>query len=429
MVPHTQPLHCALVNLGCRVNHAEIEAMRTGLLDKGVHITTSDIADIVVVNTCAVTGEAEAKSRKAIRRLAQNPTTKKVFVTGCAAYLFSNTFQSLSHKVELIHDKKRIPDAVCETRVTPAIKVSVLSSDDTLARLRREIKIQDGCNNACSYCIVRKARGQARSVPVEEILHNVKHAIDDGIGEIVLTGINLGQFRLDDAFSRNKKQAPDATSLAALIQYLLETTSIGRIRLSSIEPTDIDDSLIALMAKHPKRIASYLHVPLQSGSDYVLKEMNRPYTVHEYEDLMLNIRKQLPHIALATDIIVGFPGETDEHFQETIACAERFQFSKIHHFRYSQRPGTPAAERPDQVSPKIKTQRSHELARVARRMRSSFAEKLIGTEVDVYVEASGRGKAGGLFDARVPDGLVVGLIHTVMVQGVDNDTLICCDSC
>lgn len=416
---------CALVNLGCRVNHAEIEVMRLALEDVGIRIGDTKNAEVVVVNTCAVTGEAEAKSRKTIRHLAHMPSIQSIYVTGCAANLFEEEFAALAKKVVLVQDKTSIPQRIK--------KMEGLSSEDdapsekplTLSRMRREVKIQDGCNNTCSYCVVRRARGSSHSVPVRDIVQQVKRAHSEGIGEIVLAGINLGQFRLDEKFAKSAGIKADTTSLATLIRHLLETVPLARIRLSSIEPSDIDTSLIDLMVRNPQRIASYLHVPLQSGANTILQTMNRPYTVQEFEKAVRSIRAQLPHIALATDIIVGFPGETEDNFQETYELAKRMQFSKVHLFRYSQRPGTSAARRPDQIPPEIKAQRAHELHLLAVEMRHAHAQSLLGKAVQVYVESPGRGKSEGLFEAKIPKEIPVGTLCTVSVKAVRRDCLVC----
>lgn len=432
-------VRCALVNLGCRVNHAEIEAMRLALEDENIAVTDSDKAQVVVVNTCAVTGEAEAKSRKAIRRLASRPSIQTIYVTGCAVNLFEEEFTSLADNVVHVPNKRCISerikrDALLHSRDGlpqkdsggPAEPVESFDSNNiSPARMRREIKIQDGCNNACSYCIVRVARGPSHSVPVQEILQQTRRASSDGIGEIVLAGINLGQFRLDEVFTNTTGAKADATSLATLIHHLLDELPLARIRLSSIEPTDIDPSLIDLMAQNPQRIAAYLHIPLQSGSNTILKAMGRPYTVQDFQKTVNEIRHKLPHIALATDIIVGFPGETDENFTETYEFAKRLQFSKIHLFRYSLRPGTPAANRADHIAPEIKAERAHKLQKLADAMRSQHAQDLKGSVAQVYVESHGRGKSEGLFEVKVPKEVPLGTIYAAPVSDVRGDCLIC----
>lgn len=419
-------VRCALVNLGCRVNHAEIEAMRLALEDENIAVTDSDKAQVVVVNTCAVTGEAEAKSRKAIRRLASKPSIQTIYVTGCAANLFEEAFTSLADNVVHVPDKRSIPERIKQDVTTPAGPIETPdSSNSSPARMRREIKIQDGCNNSCSYCIVHVARGPSHSVPAQEILQQAQRASSDGIGEIVLAGINLGQFRLDEEFANATGAKADTTSLATLIHHLLDELPLSRIRLSSLEPTDIDPSLIDLMAQNPQRIAAYLHIPLQSGSNTILKAMGRPYTVQDFHKTVEAIRQKLPHIALATDIIVGFPGETDENFMETYEFAKRLQFSKIHLFRYSLRPGTPAANRTDQIAPEIKAERAHKLQKLADAMRYQHAQGLKGSVAQVYVESPGRGKSEGLFEVKIPKEVPLGTIYAAPVSDVREDCLLC----
>ena len=400
--------------------------MRLALEDENIAVTDSGKAQVVVVNTCAVTGEAEAKSRKAIRRLASKPSIQAIYVTGCAANLFEEEFTSLANNVVYVPDKRSIPERIKQDATAPAESVDPHGlSNSSPARMRREIKIQDGCNNTCSYCIVRVARGPSHSVPVQEILQQARRASSDGIGEIVLAGINLGQFRLDEEFANSTGVKVDATSLTTLIHHLLAELPLARIRLSSIEPTDIDPSLIDLMAQNPQRIAAYLHIPLQSGSNTILKAMSRPYTVQDFQKTVNAIRQKLPHIALATDIIVGFPGETDENFMETYEFAKRLQFSKIHLFRYSLRPGTPAANRTDQIAPEIKAERAHNLQKLADSMRYQHAQGLKGSVAQVYVESPGRGKSEGLFEAKIPKEAPLGTIYAAPVSDVREDCLIC----
>lgn len=432
--PKQPTFSVAFVNLGCRVNHAEIEKIRVEIEEVGGFVAAPSSARYAVVNSCALTGEAEAKTRKAIRRLAAEPSIEKIFVTGCVANLFPNEVGEMSNKVHVYANKEALSSFILkeaqskvhlqsEESKERACSIQAKSLQAPNQRNRREIKIQEGCSNACSYCIVWKARGRPQSVSVFSIKEQVEKALEEGIGEIVLTGINLGRFRLDPQAEKELATAADETSLATLIQYLLDETAASRIRLSSIEPTDIDDSLLEVMAQNPVRVARYLHIPLQAGSDKTLKNMNRNYKKSQFRDAVSRIRGKLPNIALATDIIAGFPGETPEDFEESLSFSQEMNFSKMHIFRYSKRPGTPAAERTDQVSAEEKAARSKKMAELATNMRESFAKNLEGKTVQVYVEEPGRGKTEGLFEARLPTHISPGKMYEGIVQSVQNDVL------
>lgn len=426
----------ALVNLGCRVNHAEIEKIRLDLEELGGVVTRFSEAAFALVNSCAVTGEAESKTRKTIRRLVAEPHIKTVYVTGCAAYLFPDELEAIAGKVRLVPNKEAVSNVIAKdassfNRAGSNVGQQAEAKDFTDScvtaplnqRNRREIKIQEGCSNACSYCIVWKARGAPRSVPVFSIKEQVEAALNEGIGEIVLAGINLGKFRLDLNAKRALSAPDNQTSLATLIQVLLDETKVRRIRLSSIEPTDIDDSLLEVMARNPERVAAYLHVPLQAGSDRTLKSMNRAYTKAQFKEIVSHIREKLPSVALATDIIVGFPGESEEDFEESLSLAAEINFTKMHIFRYSKRPGTPAAARADQIPAEVKAARAKKMAKLAEALRERHAENLKGKKVRVYVEEPGRGKTEGLMEAKVPKRAKLADMYQGRVHNVEKDVL------
>lgn len=381
----------AFVNLGCRVNRVEIDDIALALEASGAERTSEDEADLIVINTCAVTGEAEAKARKAVRHAAQLPQHPYVLATGCVASLFSDELASLSDRVIVEADKSRVPEICADLLGTQLADTRAVSADGATAtgRTRPGIKVQDGCDRRCSYCIVWKARGAARSLPYEEVSQRVQALAQEGASEVVLTGINLGSYRS----SRQGKPA----NLARLLEGLLEDSSIGRLRLSSVEPQDITPELCELIAASEGRVAPFLHVPLQAGCDATLSRMAREYTCAEYADRIAAARSILgSELSLGCDVIVGFPGETDEEFEQTFEFCKQMAYSKMHIFRYSQRPGTPAAVAPNQVPPQVMAARARRLRTLAQDMRAAYAQSRVGKEELICVEADGEGTSGGL---------------------------------
>jgi threonylcarbamoyladenosine tRNA methylthiotransferase MtaB len=291
-----------------------------------------------------------------------------------------------------------------------ATPVSVeLESTTPTGRTRPGIKVQDGCDNRCTYCIVWKARGASRSMPIDQAVEAVRSAISDNAREVVLTGINLGRY--DDG----GKRLPD------LLETLLERTDVGRLRLSSIEPQDVDDRLISLMASSDGRIAPYLHMCLQSGSDTVLRRMGRIYTSDEFAGRVEAAYASIPHLAIETDLIVGFPGETDGEFEESRTFCERMRFTHIHTFRYSKRPGTRAAVMGGQVPPAVSASRSESIRILGERLRLEHARSLIGSEDLVVTQAVGKGISGGLFDCTLDRPLPPDMLVRVRIADAGED--------
>lgn len=411
----------ALVNLGCRVNRVEADDIAQSLQACGFQIVDPDLAQLIVVNTCAVTGEAEAKTRKLLRKMLHLPQKPLVIATGCAATLFAQDLQAIDSRLYIETNKSRVVELANKLiNQQDILDACACTSQPTTSaitptgRTRPGIKIQDGCNNRCSYCIVWKARGDARSVDVCDVVAKVKKQVELGAKEIVLTGIDLGNYhaRFDACDTQT------TWTLARLLDYLLEHTDVKRIRLSSIEPKEATDDLLDVMASSDGRIAPFLHLPLQSGSDSVLQRMQRLYTTQEYLQIADRIRNKIPHIALACDYIVGFPQETDEEFEQGYALCEKLQFSKMHIFRYSSRPGTPAADMDGHVAPEVAKKRAKRLAELAQQMRRDQAKKQLAYPQTVLVERSGRAISGGLFDVLVDtkyayDELVVVHPHSI----------------
>lgn len=437
-------MNFAVVNLGCKVNRVESDDAAAQLLSEGMQMTSEELADILVVNTCTVTGEAEKKTRKAVRHALRVNATARLVVTGCAAAIDPAAYEAMDVRVRVV-PKGSLRQALHEEALVCLSARGRMAADDSDSRMdgvagafagddagfllrtgesfptRVGVKVQDGCNNACTYCIVHVARGRAVSRPIGQIVAECVAYARAGVREIVLTGINLGSYRAECGDGVPVAPSPRGAGssfvrLAGLLEELLKATEHEhvageapcRFRISSIEPRDVDDALIAVLAGAQGRVCRHLHLPLQAGNDQVLREMARPYRAADYVALVDRLRAACPTLSLSTDVIVGFPGETDAQFQDTIDLAKRCGFSKMHVFPYSQRVGTPAAERADQVSAQVKAARADKLRAVAEQLRNDDYGRRAGSREQVLVEAGGRGMTESYYEVAVPADAVVG---------------------
>ena len=395
----------SVVNLGCKVNRVESDSFSLHLLNAQAQPSSIEEADVVLVNTCAVTAEAEKKTRKEIRRILRANSHARVVVTGCSSNLQPNFYAQLSEAI-MVCDKRDVEqvldDLVAEQMQCCNVEDNLPASDMAHHRAEAQfstrvgLKIQDGCDHDCSYCIVHVARGKAWSVPFETIVTQAREFEELQVKEIVLTGIDLGSY------------CDEGRDLAALLQALVSETSNVRYRISSIEPKSVTRQLLDVIARHPQQICPHFHLPLQSGSNKVLAEMRRPYTADEFLALTETIYERFPTFSISTDIIVGFPGESEDDFRQTLEVAKKARFSKIHSFRYSPREGTPAAVRPDQITPEVKEQRARELRNVAAELRNRFACSLVGRTEDIVVEKQGWGTTASYYKVKVSDSHEVG---------------------
>ena len=406
----------ALVNLGCRVNRVELDAMALELERSGAVLVPEREAGVIIVNTCAVTGEAEAKTRKAVRHAASLPGQPLVIATGCVANLFADEISALAPNVRVERDKAAVAAlAASALGLEQGCGAPVPCDAPTpTGRTRPGIKIQDGCDNRCTYCIVWRARGAARSMPPEEVLAAVRAAQERGAHEVVLTGINLGSYRA-------ASEGGDELGLPGLLDLLLTKTDVERIRLSSIEPPDVTDELCRTMAAAGERVAPFLHVCLQSGCDETLRRMARVYRTDAFRRVVETAREHLPYLALGTDLIVGFPGETDDDFERSLEFCREMRFSKMHVFRYSRRPGTPAARMAGQVDPHVMAERGERARALADEMRLAEARRQVGSRDLVVVQYPGRGVSGGLFDVLLDPSVPVDSLVPVRLTDVRDD--------
>ena len=350
---------------------------------------------VCVLNTCAVTATAEAKSRKLIRRLIRENPGSRLIVTGCLAQAKPDEVKKIIRKGDIVvsnKEKHNIPQMVGQLdtdKIPPALRTEGVGQErvDIKGRTRAFVKIQDGCNNFCSYCIVPFLRSEMWSKPPNTVDKEIKELVDKGYQEVVLTGINLGKHK----------------NLIGVLERLVKIDGLKRLRLSSIELEDVSDELIELMSNN-KVICPHLHIPLQSGSDRVLKLMKRHYSSGDFIERINLIKSRIKNPAITTDIIVGFPGETDDDFQQTLAVCRAVGFSKIHIFPFSPREGTAAFGMADKVSHDIIKKRFNLLNNLARELSLRYKESFRGQEVDVLVEEKSEGFTDRYIKVRIKPG-------------------------
>jgi threonylcarbamoyladenosine tRNA methylthiotransferase MtaB len=376
------PATLKTITLGCKVNQYETELVREGLSRIGYQDASAEQpADLCVVNTCTVTSEGDAKSRQAIRRLARENPDSRIVVMGCYATRAPDELAMLPNVAEVITDKREIPDLLMRFGVVDVPRG--ISHFGT--RHRAYVKVQDGCLLRCSYCIIPHVRPHFASRPLVHVEEEVRRLVGNGYREIVLTGIHLGHYGVEGNRGRPKDQW---LRLSHLLRRLASLAGDFRLRLSSIEATETTRDLIAVMVEYPQKIAPHLHVCLQSGSDAVLRRMRRRWSSRMFLDRCRLARESLELPALTTDVIVGFPGETEADFQATLRVCREAGFSKIHIFPFSPRKGTPAADMPDQVSPQVKAERVQRLAELEAQLRDAYFRSLIGRRLRTLVEGA-----------------------------------------
>jgi threonylcarbamoyladenosine tRNA methylthiotransferase MtaB len=367
--------------LGCKVNQYETEFVREGLLGIGFRDADgTEPADLCIVNTCTVTAEGDSKSRQVIRRLARENPASKIVVMGCYATRAPEEVACLPNVTEVVTDKRELPDLLGRFGVT-----DVPTGISGFGRRHRAyVKVQDGCLLRCTFCIIPYVRPQLASRPLPHILDEVRRLVDRGYREVVLTGIHLGHYGVD--WNRGAPRH-EWTRLSHLVRAIAALPGDFRVRLSSIEATEVTRELIEVMAEHPKKVCPHLHISMQSGSDGVLRRMHRRWGSRRFIDRCGLLKDRLDRPAITTDVIVGFPGETDAEFAETMAVCREVGFSKIHIFPFSARRGTPAATMPDQVDPQVKQSRVQELATVEASLRDAYFASLQGMRLRVLVES------------------------------------------
>lgn len=376
-----------LISLGCKVNSYESNAIREMFLING-YKEDNNKPDVIVINTCSVTAVADQKSRQIIRREKRNNKNAIVVVMGCYSqknsdYIAekcdadiivgtSNRNKILTLINQFKSDNKKIILVDKDARHLPYESFGVFAMPEST---RAYIKIEDGCNNFCSYCTIPYTRGQARSRDKEEIKDEIRFLIEKGFKEFIIAGIHTAHYGLD---LKN-------ITFSDLIEEIINIPSLYRLRISSIEESEIDDKFIDLLKKY-NNIADHLHMPLQSGSKTVLKRMHRKYNVDDFIEKVRRIREVRPNIAITTDVIVGFPGETEEEFNETVEFIKKIKFSELHVFPFSAREGTLAYSMENQIDPKVKNERVQILINLSKKLEEEYRNKFIGQELDVILE-------------------------------------------
>lgn len=447
-------------NFGCRATQADGAALERQFLDRGLErAQLARDAEIVVLNTCTVTAGADKDARASIRRLRRTNPECRILVTGCYAQRAPEELAALpgvtwvvgnSHK----HQAAQIATASQSNAFIPIAQLSrgsgsspeiivgdIFAHTELMAapvfeaaneRTRPNLKIQDGCDNRCSFCVIPYVRGQSRSLPSDRVLAEVRTLVSAGYREVVISGINLGRWGRDldtsPPSSAIGSQSRKDHTLVNLIRAILTETSLEKLRISSVEPMDWQDDLIALVASSP-RIAKHAHVPMQSGSDAVLRRMHRKYRPLHYREKISKIRQAMPDAALGADVMVGFPGETEQEFTETQRLVEELPFTYLHVFTYSARPGTSAAQLPHQVPVALARERNAILREIASSKKNSFMRSLVGREVEAITLQTGDDEFTEALTHNYLKARILGHVDAnqwvrILVENVDGEFLI-----
>lgn len=440
-----------LSGLGCKLNESELEAYARDFAARGDEVVTDPaLADTIVVNTCTVTGQAARKSRNLVRHLARGNETARLVLTGCYATLAPAQAAALPnvalvvpnpdkdqlvrlagirlHELgyQLAENGCRMPEAASGAlgAVDPSGVRQVALSDRTAQALRTRafVKIEDGCNMSCTYCIIPLARGRARSRQQSEVVAEVAQLVATGYREVILTGVQISDYRLEEREAGHGR----LRGLCELVRAILSGTNLPRLRLTSIAPWDLDDELLDLFAD--RRLCRHLHLSLQSGSTTVLRRMRRPYTAEQYAAAVTRARARVPDVAITTDVIVGFPGEAEVEFQDSLDFVTRMGLARVHVFPYSAREGTAAAGLPLQVDDRTKEARRQAMQHVADLSLTQYAACFVGTTRDVLFEedAPGAGVWSGYTDnyirvvARSDENLSNRIVPTQLLEVVED---------
>ncbi len=423
-----------VANFGCRAAQSEGAAVHEQLRAGAMSPTkTAFGADVLIVNSCTVTEEADRDVRRLIRRVARRSPETRIIVTGCYAQRSPEelaTMPNVSYVVGNSH-KSMVGELAIDVLEDPSGegRAKVFCSDifqekelarsphqGSRGRTRATVKVQDGCDSNCSFCIIPSVRGRSRSLSPAALISQVRELVDRGYPEVVLSGIHLG------SYGRDLGGAPCFEELVRSV--LNEVPGLERLRLSSIEPLEVTPGLIDLVAAH-SRVARHLHVPLQSGSARILRAMRRPYSPEYYTDLVCRIRERAPDAAIGADVMVGFPGETDDDFMETYRLIDASPLTYLHVFPYSSRPGTVASEMPNPVPDHVSRYRGRLLRNLSGRKNERFRERFIGRELAVLIldeEAAGGWRAGmtdNFIKIRVPEALAPNRWHSLPVAALD----------
>jgi len=381
---------CAFATFGCKTNQYETQAIREQVLAQGLkEVPRNSFADLYVINTCVVTEEALKKSVRSIQRALRLNPSAKVVVTGCLVNYNKQALEVLGDRVILLPNsqKQNVANLLFPQTADPNLE-SWLSVSGNAGHTRAFLKIQDGCDAFCSYCVVPFVRGAPRSKKEEDVVREAERLSNTGYKELVLTGINIG------LYGREQK---NGEGLSSLLENLATLRLFTRIRLSDVEVTEVTDNLLSVMHTYPE-ICPHLHIPLQSGSDRILTKMNRKYTAEDYLKVVERVLRLLGETAITTDVIVGFPGESEADFEQTLRICEQVGFARMHIFPFSPRAGTAASALPRTLSAQEARRRCRVLADVADNLALAFKKRFIGRKVRVLVESEGAKTSSGYSD-------------------------------
>ena len=412
------------ISLGCKVNSYESEYVLSSFKENGYEIVLDGEADVFIINTCSVTNQSDAKSRKVINRIARENPHAIIVVMGC--FIEANKDYDNPNVSIIIgnKDKNKVVSLVNEYIKDNKSKKLLYDDFDLKfedmyithmnSRTRAFVKIQDGCENFCSYCIIPYTRGKCRSKDKDKVLSEIRELVQNGYKEVVLTGIHTGHYGSDIN-----------SNLGDLLEEIVKIDNLQRLRLSSIEITELDDKFLKIL-NDEKVIVSHMHIPLQAGSDEILKLMNRKYDTKYFEDKINKIRSIRPDISITTDVIVGFPGEDERLFKETYDFIKKIKFTKLHVFPYSSRHGTKAETMPNQVSEQTKKERVKELLALSKNLEREYLEKFVGKVVSVLIETTALesvGHTGNYLMVKVKDKIPHNEIVNVMIDKVNDNYL------
>ena len=427
----------AFLTMGCKVNQYDTDAMHETMHRNGYTIVNGyEVADVYVVNTCTVTNVADQKARKSIRRIVRQNPKAKVLVTGCYAESDRKTVEKIPGVTFVFGNREKadFQGYLDKLRESELLQIEPIQHDPVREharfsagishanqRTRALIKVQDGCSAFCTYCIIPYVRGRMTSRSMEDIVREAERIAASGYKEIVITGVHLGAYGLD---------IERKVDIGDILEQIHPIEGIERIRFSSIEPMNFPDDLVDRMAALPKCMPHF-HLPLQAGNDTILRRMRRRYTTAQYARLVEKLRATFPDVGITTDVMVGFPGETDKVFEESLRFVQEIGFSQLHVFRYSPRRGTPAVDYPDQVPPGVSAARSARMIDLGNRLGNAFRRRMLGKKVKVLVEDSREGEMGQLA-GFTPNYLRVLLdvpaseinrIASVKLVGLDNELI------
>ena len=394
----------AIVTFGCRVNQADSLVIEEHLRRRGATGASPEEADLVIINTCSVTASADQGARQTIRRIARTNPDVKVVVTGCYATRRPDEIRQLPNVVRVVVNdaKDTLVHALeAENELTTASRFDgdegpcgMTLEPGVAGRTALTLRVQTGCDETCSYCIIPRTRGRGRSRPLSEVTRDVQRAADAGYREIAITGVHLGSYGRD---------RDDGTTLAQLVHMLSEWPDDVLFRISSLEPMDCTEEIVSAVAGSP-RIAGHFHLPLQHGSDSILAAMRRPYTAAFYRDLVEGIRSRLPHASIGTDIIVGFPGETPQHFEAMRDLLEQLPLTYLHVFPYSDRPGTAATRLSGKIEGNDIRSRAREIRVIGEQKTRAFRRSQIGRTMRALTVDDGRSVVtGNYLKARIDE--------------------------